>query len=84
MGIESVCIVSNFAQALDSILAAEAIRGRWKSIVCEGIEDLADKVDDGVGTSTELAYDLKIEGRRLAVAGRDIGNVDKLDRLALE
>jgi hypothetical protein len=83
LGTQSVCIVSNFAQALDSILAAEAIRNR---IVCggEGIEDLADEVDDGVGASTKLSYDLEIEGRGLAIARRDIGNVDELDRLALE
>lgn len=53
-------------------------------MLCEGIEDLADKVDDGVGASTKLSYDLKIHSRRLAVARRGIGNVDKLDRLALE
>ena len=58
LGIESVCIISNFAQAFESILAPEAIRGSGKSIVGERVEDLADEIDDGVGTGTELTYDL--------------------------
>jgi hypothetical protein len=82
LGIESVCIISNFAQALESILAPKAIRGSGERIVGERVEDLVDEVDDGVGAGTELTHDLKIHGRRLAVAGRDTGDVDKLEGLA--
>jgi len=86
LGIESLCIVSNLAQALNSILTAEAIRTRGKNSVTvgDGVEDLADEVDDGIGASTEFAYYLEIHGRRLTVARRDTGDVDKLDGFALE
>ena len=84
MGIESICVVTNFAQAFDSILAAKAIRGRGKSTIGKWVEDLANEVDDSVGAGTEFTYNLEIRGRRLAVAGRNTGDVDKLNRFPLE